>query len=151
MLNIHFSVNYKAFQSALAFLIFSESFCYSTNIVYRKVHLSGFLSKLGHFLLLKRKFSYNPATKPSSVYFVKRLLKSWSSQEIKASSTNSCDSNEGDKIILKIFGIAIYSKLISRMVLSTQEKCLSAATLRYSCSLSLPKIPRKLFAMQQIF
>ena len=75
MLNIHFSVNYKAFQSALAFPIFRESFSSSMNIVYRKVHLSGFLSKLGHFLLLKRKFSCNPATKPSSIYFVKHFLK----------------------------------------------------------------------------
>ena len=76
MLNLHFSVTYKAFQKALAFLIFRESFSYSMDIVCRRVHLSGILSRLGHFLLLKRKFSYNPAKKPSSIYFVKRFLKS---------------------------------------------------------------------------
>ena len=47
------------------------------NIVYPRVHLSGILSKLGHFLLLKRKFSYDPPTKSSSIYFVKRFLKSF--------------------------------------------------------------------------
>ena len=76
MLNLHFSVNCKAFQKALAFLIFRGSFFYSMNIVYRRVHLNDILNKLSHFLLLKRKFSYNPATKFSSIYFVKRFLKS---------------------------------------------------------------------------
>ena len=76
MLNLHFSVNYKAFQSALSFLNFQEIVSYSKNIVYRRVHLSGIFSKLGHFLLFKRQFSYDPPTKPSSIYFVKRFLKS---------------------------------------------------------------------------
>ena len=76
MLNLHFSVNYKDFQCALAFLIFQGIISYYMKIVYRRVHLSGILSKLGHFLLLKRKFSYDPPTKPSSIYFVKRFLKS---------------------------------------------------------------------------
>ena len=151
MLNLHFSVNCKAFQSALAFLIFRESFSYSMDLVYRRLHLSGILSKLGHFLLLKRKFSYHLATKPSSIYFVKRFLKSKSFQEIKASSTISCKTNRGDKIILKAFEVGMYTKLISHMVLSTQEKSSSTANLRYSCPRRLPKIPRKLFATQQLF
>ena len=45
----------------------------------------------------------------------------------------------------------MYTKLISRMVLSTQEKSSSTATLRYSCPRRLPKITRKLFMMQQLF
>ena len=97
------------------------------NIVYRRVHLSGILSKLGHFLLLK--FSYDPATKPSSIYFVKRFLKCWSFQEIKASSASSCEANRGDKIILNIFGVAMYTKLISGMVLSTQQPLWGIAVL----------------------
>ena len=104
------------------------------NIVYPRVHLSGILSKLGHFLLLKRKFSYDPVTIHSSIYFVKRFLKSESFQGLKASSTTSCETNRGDNIILNIFGVAMYSKLISRMVLSTQEKSLPTATLRHSSS-----------------
>ena len=102
------------------------------NVVYCKVHLSGTLSKPGHFLLLKRKFSYDPATKPSNIriYFVKSFSKSHSLQETKASSTVSSETNRGDKIIV---GVVIYTKLIRRMVLSTQEKSSSTATLRYSC------------------
>ena len=77
MLNLHSSVNYKAFQSVLAFLFFQRIiFLLYERIVYRRVHLSGILSKLGHFLLLKRKFSYYPPTKSSSIYFVKSFLKS---------------------------------------------------------------------------
>ena len=49
------------------FKFFRESFSSFMNIVYGRVHLSGILSKLRHFLLLKRKFSYDPATKPSNV------------------------------------------------------------------------------------
>ena len=41
---------------------------------------------------------------------------------MKASSTTSCKTNRGDKIILNIFGAAMYTKLISRMVFSKQEK-----------------------------
>ena len=121
------------------------------NIVYRRVHLSGILSKLGHFLLLKRKFSYDPVTIHSSIYFVKRFLKSESFQGLKASSTTSCETNRGDNIILNIFGVAMYSKLISRMVLSTRRKSSSTATLRYSCPRRLPKFPKKLFTTQQLF
>ena len=70
------------------------------HIVYGRVHLSGILSKLGHFLLLKRKFSYDPAIKPSnaSIYFVKSFLKSHSFQEIKVSNTISCETNREDKV-----------------------------------------------------
>ena len=121
------------------------------SIVYHEVHLSAILSKLDHFLLLNRKLSYDPATKPSRIYFVKRFLKYQSFQEIKASSTTSCKTNSGDKIILKIFDVAMYRKLIGRMVLSTQEISSSTANLRYSCPGRLPKIPRKLFATQQHF
>ena len=121
------------------------------NIVYPRVHLSGILSKLGHFLLLKRKFSYDPVTIHSSIYFVKRFLKSESFQRLKASSTTSCETNRGDNIILNIFGVAMYSKLISRMVLSTRRKSSSTATLRYSCPRRLPKFPKKLFTTQQLF
>ena len=79
------------------------------SIVYGRVHLSGILNKLGHFLLLKRKFSYDPATKPSnvSIYFAKSFLKSHSFQEIKASNKISCETNREGKVILTIFGFAL--------------------------------------------
>ena len=128
-----------------------KSFSYSMKIVYRRVHLSGILSKLGHFLLLEWKFSYDLATKPSSIYFVKRFLKSWSFQEINAASTTSCETNRGDKIILNIFGVVMYTKLISHMVLSTQEKSSSTATLRNNCPWRLPKFNRKLFVTKQLY
>ena len=117
------------------FQLFRESFSYFMNIVYGRVHLSGILSKLGHFLILKRKFSYDPVTKTShvSIYFVKSFLKSHSFQEIKASNTISCEANRGDKVILNTFGVAMQTKLISCIVLSTQEKSLSTIFLRYSC------------------
>ena len=121
------------------------------NIFYRRVHLSSILSKLSNFLLLKRKNFFNSLTKPSNISFVKRFLKSKSFQKTKASSTTSCETNRGHKIIPNIFSVAMYTRLISRMVLSTHEKSLSTATLRYSCSRKLPKIPRKLLATQQLF
>ena len=121
------------------------------NIFYRRVHLSSILSKLSHFLLLKRKNFFNSLTKPSNISFVKRFLKSKSFQKTKASSTTSCETNRGHKIIPNIFSVTMYTRLISRMVLSTHEKSLSTATLRYSCSRKLPKIPRKLLATQQLF
>ena len=121
------------------------------NIFYRRVHLSSILSKLSNFLLLKRKNFFNSLPKPSNISFVKRFLKSKSFQKTKASSTTSCETNRGHKIIPNIFSVAMYTRLISRMVLSTHEKSLSTATLRYSCSRKLPKIPRKLLATQQLF
>ena len=121
------------------------------NIFYRRVHLSSILSKLSHFLLLKRKIFFNSLTKPSNISFVKRFLKSKSFQKTKASSTTSCETNRGHKIIPDIFSVTMYTRLISRMVLSTHKKSLSTATLRYSCSQKLPKIPRKLLATQQLF
>ena len=121
------------------------------NIFYRRVHLSSILSKLSHFLLLKRKKFFNSLTKPSNISFVKRFLKSKSFQKTKASSTTSCETNRGHKIIPNIFSVTMYTRLISRMVLSTHKKSLSTATLRYSCSRKLPKIPRKLLATQQLF
>ena len=121
------------------------------NIFYRRVHLSSILSKLSNFLLLKRKNFFNSLPKPSNISFVKRFLKSKSFQKTKASSTTSCETNRGHKIIPNIFSVAMYTRLISRMVLSTHEKSLSRATLRYSCSRKLPKIPRKLLATQQLF
>ena len=121
------------------------------NIFYRRVHLSSILSKLSHFLLLKRKNFFNSLTKPSNISFVKRFLKSKSFQKTKASSTTSCETNRGHKIIPNIFSVTMYTRLISRMVLSTHKKSLSTATLRYSCSQKLPKIPRKLLATQQLF
>ena len=121
------------------------------NIFYRRVHLSSILSKLSHFLLLKRKNFFNSLTKPSNISFVKRFLKSKSFQKTKASSTTSCETNRGHKIIPDIFSVTMYTRLISRMVLSTHKKSLSTATLRYSCSQKLPKIPRKLLATQQLF
>ena len=92
-----------------AFLIFRESFSYIMNIVYRRVHLSCILNKLGHFLSLKGKLSSDPETKPSNVRidFVKSFLKSHSFQETRASSTVSCETNRADKIILNIFGAAM--------------------------------------------
>ena len=68
------------------------------NIVYRRVHLSRILTKLAHFLLLKRKFSYDPVTKSSTVD--KSFLKFHSFQEARASSTISSETNKADKIIL---------------------------------------------------
>ena len=121
------------------------------NIFYRRVHLSSILSKLSHFLLLKRKNFFNSLTKPSNISFVKRFLKFKSFQKAKASSTTSCETNRGHKIIPNIFSVTMYTRLISRMVLSTHKKSLSTATLRYSCSQKLPKIPRKLLATQQLF
>ena len=121
------------------------------NIFYRRVHLSSILSKLSNFLLLKSKNFFNSLPKPSTISFVKRFLKSKSFQKTKASSTTSCETNRGHKIIPNIFSVAMYTRLISRMVLSTHEKSLSTATLRYSCSRKLPKIPRKLLATQQLF
>ena len=121
------------------------------NIFYRRVHLSSILSKLSNFLLLKRKNFFNSLPKPSNISFVKRFLKSKSFQKTKASSTTSCETNRGHKIIPNIFSVTMYTRLISRMVLSTHEKSLSTATLRYSCSRKLPKIPRKLLATQQLF
>ena len=121
------------------------------NIFYRRVHLSSILSKLSNFLLLKRKNFFNSLTKPSNISFVKRFLKSKSFQKTKASSTTSCETNRGHKIIPNIFSVTMYTRLISRMVLSTHKKSLSTATLRYSCSQKLPKIPRKLLATQQLF
>ena len=78
-------------------------------IVYGRVHLSGILNKLGHLLLLKRKFSYDTATKPSnvSIYFAKSFLKSHNFQVIKASNIISCETNREGKVILTIFGVAL--------------------------------------------
>ena len=62
----------------------------------------GILTKLGHFLLLNRTFSYNPTIKPFniSIYIVKSFLKSNSFKEIRASSTVSSETNRADKIIV---------------------------------------------------
>ena len=104
------------------------------NIVCRRFHLSGILTKPGHFLLLKRKFSYDPAIKllNVSIYFVKRFLTSYSFQETRASSTVSSEINRAHTIILNISGVAMQTKLKSRMVHSIQEKSSRAATSRYS-------------------
>ena len=88
MLNLHFSVYYKVFQSTLVFLFFKEFFEHSMNSVHRRVHLSGILSKLGPFTLLEREISYDSVTKRSSISFVKRVLKSYSFQETKASNNS---------------------------------------------------------------
>ena len=72
--------------------------------------------------------------KPSNdgICLVKSFLKSYNFQEKKPNSTISCDTYRGDKTISNIFGVAMYAKLINRMILSTQEKSSSIATLRYS-------------------
>ena len=49
---------------------------------------------------------------------------------MKASSTTSCETNRGDNIILNIFGVVMYTKLISRMDLITQERSSAAVILR---------------------
>ena len=79
------------------------------NIVYSRFHLSGILTKLVHFLLLKKKNSYNPSIKSQgiSIYFVKSFLKSHSLHETRASSTASSETNRADKMILNIFGVAM--------------------------------------------
>ena len=77
------------------------------NIVFRRFYLNDISTKLGYFLLLKRKFSYDPAAKPpsDSIYFVKIFLKSHSFQETRASSTDFSETNRTVKIILNIFGV----------------------------------------------
>ena len=115
------------------------------NIVYRRFRLSAILSKLAHFLLLKRTFSYDLTTKPLSICFVKRFLnlKAFTKQKQAVQFPVRQIGGKDHSKYLSIFGV---TKLISRMVLSTQEKNLSTATLGYSCPRRLPKIPRKLFA-----
>ena len=53
---LHFSVYYKAFQNAHASRFFWKWFSY---IAYRSFHLSSILTKLDHFMLLKKKHSYD--------------------------------------------------------------------------------------------
>ena len=60
------------------------------NSVHRRVHLSGILSELGSFTLLEREISYDSVTKRSSISFAKRVLKSYSFQETKASNNSKC-------------------------------------------------------------
>ena len=140
------------FKVRLHFLFFRESFSCSMNFVYRNLLPSDILNTLGHFLLLERKFSYDSGTKPFSIYLIlSNVFWNLSFQETKASSTTSCNTDRGDNAILNIFGVAMYTKLISRMAFSSQEKSSSTATLRHSCPRKLPKIPKKLFATQQHF
>ena len=89
------------------FFVF-EWFSYFMNTVYRWFYQSGILTKHGYFLLLKRKFSYDPATKPSNVsIFVKPFLKFRSFQETRANSKVSSETKRADRIILNIFGVTI--------------------------------------------
>ena len=98
MLNLHVSVYYKAFQYNFVTLMY---------IVYRRVHLSATLSKLGHFLLPKRTLFYDPVTKPLSIYFCQIFSKILSFQETKPSSPISCEENRGERITLNIFGVVM--------------------------------------------
>ena len=77
------------------------------NTVNGRFHQSDILTKLGHFLLLKRKLFYSPVTKHLnvSIYFLKNILKSHSFQETKASITVSSETNRANKINLNIFGV----------------------------------------------
>ena len=59
---------------------FRESFSYFMNIVCHRVHLCAILNKPGHFLLPKRTFSYDPATKSFSIYSVILNLKVFKKQ-----------------------------------------------------------------------
>ena len=79
------------------------------NIAYRSFHLSSILTKLDHFMLLKKNILMISVTKPSifSIYFVKSFLKSHSFQETRASSTISSETNRADKIILIMFCVAV--------------------------------------------
>ena len=79
------------------------------NIVYRRFHLSGILTKLDYFLVLKTKFSNDLAMKllNVSIYFLKNILKSHSFQKARSSSTVSSETNRANKIILNIFGAAM--------------------------------------------
>ena len=80
------------------------------NIIYRTIHLSGILNKLGHFLLLKRiNFLMIPRQNPSNIstIFVKSFLKRHSFRETRATSTGFSETNRADKIILNIFGVAM--------------------------------------------
>ena len=61
-----------------------------------------------------------------SIYFVKRYLKSHSFLQTRGSSIISCKENRAHKIILNISGVAIQTKLITHMVLSTHEKLLNS-------------------------
>ena len=73
-------------------------------IVYYRIHLSDIFAKLSHFLLLKLKFYCFRLM----IYFVRSFLKSHSFQVTKPNRN--------------IFVAAMSTRLISRMVLSTQEK-----------------------------
>ena len=80
------------------------------NTVYRRVHLSGILNKLDHFLLLKRKFFMIPPQNHrtlSKSILSKSFLNSHGFQVTRASSTISYKTNRADKIILNIFGVAM--------------------------------------------
>ena len=76
---------------------------YFVIIVYHGFHLHDILIKLGHSLLLKRKVSYDPATRPSnvSIYFVENFLKSHNFRETRGSTAISCQASREDKIVLK--------------------------------------------------
>ena len=68
------------------------------NIAYPRFNLRDVFTKLGHFLLLKRKFSYfHLIIPPKNIYFVENSRKS---QETSESSTMSCHTNRADKLIL---------------------------------------------------
>ena len=62
MLNLHFSV--KAFQSALAFLIFKGIIFLPYKNCLWQSSSKWHLESIGHFLLLKKIFSYDPTKNP---------------------------------------------------------------------------------------
>ena len=101
------------------------------------------------FVAEKKIFSWSrKKTLDVSIYFVKSFLNYQSFQETRASSTVSSETNRAVKIILNMSGVGMQVKLKSRMVLSTREKSLWAAILRYSWSLRLPEIAKELFKTQ---
>ena len=89
--------------------MFLELCSYFVTIAYHGFHLHDIFIKLRHSLLLKRKVSYDPATKPSnvSIYFVKNFLKSHNFRETRGSTPISCQTSREDKIVLNIFAVAL--------------------------------------------
>ena len=109
ILKLHCLVYYKAFQSAHAFRFFFGMIFLFYEYCLSQVSSKRHFKQTCHFLLFKRKFSNNHATKPSyvSIYCIKRVLKSHSFQEKRASKAVSSKTNRADKIILNISGVAL--------------------------------------------
>ena len=87
--------------------IFLERFPYFMN----KFHLRDILTisaKLGHFLLVKRKFSDDPTTNSLTLHlFCQKFLKSHNFQGRRVNSTVSSGTNREDKIIINLYSVSM--------------------------------------------